>query len=180
MDLLSLFQAFKPYTLIGLGNEPETHGIGRHLRTVDGGRRLCPSTSMAQVDPGRSPLVVELVFSRWILGGVWGVQGLLCERISGPGPESQEKASQSALSEVCHRGASQQPSRGLRFQGPSAPLAHLTFWLSKASHKAFRAFHFTHQHQKVLQTSFSLSEPSAYTNEKVLLLTKMDLTEFRS
>ena len=27
---------------------------------------------------------------------------------------------------------------------------------------------------------FKLSEPSAYTNGKVLLLTKMDLTEFRS
>ena len=44
-----------------------------------------------------------------------------------------------------------------------------------------RPFH--QQDQKVarlLQTSFSRSEPSAYTNEKVLLLTKMDLTEFRS
>ena len=42
---------------------------------------------------------------------------------------------------------------------------------------------FHQQDQKVarlLQTSFSRSEPSAYTNEKVLLLTKMDLTEFRS
>ena len=32
----------------------------------------------------------------------------------------------------------------------------------------------------LVQTFFSPSEPSAYTNEKVLLLTKMDLTEFRS
>ena len=31
-----------------------------------------------------------------------------------------------------------------------------------------------------LLTSFKLSGPSAYTNEEVLLLTKMDLTEFRS
>ena len=34
--------------------------------------------------------------------------------------------------------------------------------------------------RRLLQTSFMLSGPSAYTNEKVLLLTKMDLTEFRS
>ena len=32
----------------------------------------------------------------------------------------------------------------------------------------------------LLQTSFRLSGRSAYTDEKVLLLTKMDLTEFRS
>ena len=38
--------------------------------------------------------------------------------------------------------------------------------------RAFRGF--------ASRAPFSLSEPSAYTNEKVLLLTKMDLTEFRS
>ena len=32
----------------------------------------------------------------------------------------------------------------------------------------------------LLQTSLSLPEPSMYKKEKVLLLTKMDLTEFRS
>ena len=54
--------------------------------------------------------------------------------------------------------------------------SHQAAPLSGVSHGALPI-----SNKRLLQTSVRLSGPSAYTNEKVLLLlTKMDLTEFRS
>ena len=81
---------------------------------------------------------------------------------------------------------SQKPERGFCRRAFAATCKRPAFrtWASKGPPTKARRFQgaTSHQHQKVARPPpdlFSLSEPSTYTNEKVLLLTKMDLTEFK-
>ena len=74
---------------------------------------------------------------------------------------------------------SPKPSRNLPKDLPNAPCRGLD--VPKAPQISLSALLISNRRLLgLLQTSFRLSGPSAYTNEKVFLLTKMDLIEFRS
>ena len=100
-----------------------------------------------------------LIFSRVHPGGVWGVQASLGASRASRGLRASESS---------------------RHLGPSRHLLLLTPLKDFASGPGFHKPAGASTPSGLATSLLSLSEPSAYTNEKMLLLTKMDLTEFRS